>query len=138
MTLAAYLEKVTLRHWQYGSLDCCTFMADWLVESGLPDPMADRRGTYSTRREYRSAIRSEGGILASCSKRFAAVGLKEASAPEAGDVALVLAPARMGRRIVMIPTGSICTSPTMRAVVAPDVRLAGAALTTIKAWAIHG
>ncbi|WP_247366847.1 hypothetical protein [Bradyrhizobium sp. 18] len=113
-------------------------MADWLVSNGLHDPMADRRGTYSTRREYRNAIRSEGGILASCVRRFAAVGLKESDEPKAGDVALVLAPARMGRRIVMIPTGSICTSPTMRAVVAPDVGLAGAPLTTIRAWAIHG
>lgn len=132
--LADYLEAVSRRRWQYGSLDCCTFMADWLVANGLPDPMADRRGTYSTQREYRSAIRSEGGIVASCVNRFAAVDLKETGAPKAGDVALVLAPARMGRRIVMVPTGSICTSPTMRAVVAPDVRLAGAALPTIRAW----
>lgn len=136
--LSWYLEEVTKRRWQYGSLDCCTFMADWLVENGLPDPMADRRETYSSQREYRNAIRSEGGIVASCSKRFSAIGLKEAVTPKAGDVALVLAPARMGRRIVMIPTGSICISNAMRTVVAPDVGLAGAVLTTIKAWAIHG
>ncbi|MBN8987412.1 MAG: hypothetical protein J0H42_04150 [Rhizobiales bacterium] len=113
-------------------------MADWLIANGLPDPMADRRGAYSTRREYRSLIRSEGGIITSCARRFKAVGLFETNAPQSGDVALVLAPTRIGRRVVMASTGSICTSPSMRAVVAPDLALAGAPLFTIRAWGFHG
>lgn len=137
MTLSLYLESVATRRWQYGALDCCTFMADWLVTAGMPDPMVDRRGQYANRVEYRRLMRSEGGVVASCTRRFAAIGLRETLNPKSGDVALVLAPAKFGRRIVMIPTGSICTSSTMRAVVAPDVGVVGATLKTIKAWS-HG
>lgn len=136
--LASYLEAVSARRWEYGALDCCTFMADWLVMNGRPDPMADRRGAYSTRSEYRRLMRGEGGILASCCSRFGAVGLKETRSPQPGDVALVLAPTRIGRRVLMVPTGSICLSPLMRVVVAPDVALAGAVLPTIKAWSVNG
>lgn len=138
MKLAEYLESVSRRRWKYGDLDCCTFMADWLMANGLKDAMAGRRGTYSTLREYRSAMRSEGGILASCTRRFAEIGLRETDSPGAGCVALVLAPTKIGGRVFMAATGSICTSARMRALVAPDVGLAGAELKTIKAWQIDG
>lgn len=137
--LAQYLDEVTTgRGWQYGSLDCCTFMADWLVVLGFEDPMADRRGAYSDRSGYRRLMRSEGGIVTSCARRFAAVGLCETALAAPGDVALVRAPARFGRRIVMVATGAICTSPVMRALVTPDLGLVGARLETIKVWSIHG
>ncbi|WP_244430943.1 DUF6950 family protein [Bradyrhizobium liaoningense] len=138
MTLADYLDAATKRSWHYGTLDCCTFMADWLVALGFQDPMADRRGQYSTRDEYRDLMRSEGGIVASCSRRFGSIGLRETVSPAAGDVALVLAPAPLGRRVVLVATGSICTGPVMRALVTSDVGLVGAKLETIKVWSIHG
>lgn len=131
--LHAYLEKVANRNGQ--PLDCCTFMADWLVESGLPDPMADRRGTYQTRGQQQQMLKSEGGIIATCSKRFFQAGLRETDTPKAGDVAIVMAPfaIRQGR-VLSRPTGAICTSATMRAVVAVDVALAIAAIPTVRTW----
>lgn len=132
--LAAYLDAVTRKHH-----DCCTFMADWLIENGLPDPMADRRGTYSTPREYMRLIKREGGLLASCNKRLQRIGLHETSAPRAGDVAIVLGPVAVRRgRAEFGPTCAICVSDAMRAVVSLDVALAIAQLQTIKAWTFHG
>jgi hypothetical protein len=129
--LADYLEKAAVR-----KVDCCVFMADWLVENGMTDPMSDRRGTY-TPRQWDALLRSEGGILASCSKRFAAIGLRETDTPKAGDVALVLAPfAVRAGRVLSRPTGAICTSAMLRAVVARDVVLAIAALPTIRTWEV--
>jgi len=36
------------RSFAWGTCDCCTFAADWLVLLGKPDPMADVRGTYQS------------------------------------------------------------------------------------------
>jgi hypothetical protein len=126
--LSAYLEKVASRNGQ--TLDCCAFMADWIMENDLPDPMVDRRGTYS-RRQWGTLLDSEGGIIAACSKRFAAIGLRETDTPRSGDVALVMAPVAIGRMEV---TGAICTSATLRAVVGSDVALAIAAPRTLRTW----
>lgn len=109
LMLAAYLDDVAGRACRYGLLDCATLMADWLVLCGWPDPMPDRRGTYATERSYRAAIRSEGGLVASCRRRFAGLGLAAAETHGAGDVALVLAPfaLRPGRAPLCRPTGAI-------------------------------
>jgi hypothetical protein len=134
-SLAAYLERVSSRRWQYGEHDCCTFMADWIVENGLPDPMCDRRGAYSSNGQYRKLIRQEGGLVASCGKRFAAIGLLETEKPKAGDVALVMVPFGVRNdRFLWRPTGSICVSSDMRAVIGSGSALVVAPLTTIKAW----
>jgi len=139
-SLGHYLAGVTRRRWGYGSLDCCTFMADWLMARGLPDAMADRRGTYASRREYRAAIRSEGGIVASCRARFARLGLVETAQPGHGDVALVLAPFAVRRdgRVVSAPVGAICLGRGARAVVTPDKGLVIYPLATVAAWRVAG
>lgn len=135
--LGAYLGAVLRRRFAYGSLDCCTLMADWLVARGLPDPMADRRGKYATHAEYRAAVRAEGGLLQSCRRRFAAIGLVETARPRPGDVGLVRAIARLGgRRLVRIATGAICLSERVQVVVTPDAGLVGAELEILQAWTV--
>jgi hypothetical protein len=133
--LAEYLAEVTGRRWQFGSLDCCTFMADWLVRLGMPDPMADRRGTYSTHRQYRTLLNSEGGLLASCERRFTAIGLEIRANADVGNVAIVLAPAMVRHgRVISVPAGAICVSGPMRAVITPDRGLVIAALPTLRVY----
>ncbi|QOG20469.1 DUF6950 family protein [Bradyrhizobium sp. SEMIA] len=90
--LSDYLDEIAGRTCAYGALDCATLMADWLMRNGWPDAMSDRRGTYVSEREYRAALRSEGGMLASCRRRFASLGLRETADPVEGDPAVVLAP----------------------------------------------
>lgn len=107
LKLRAYLDGVAGRECAYGRLDCATYMADWVVQLGWPDPMPDRRGTYTTEREYIAAVRSEGGFPESCRRRFARIGLCETSNPEEGSVALVSAPVLRSGRAVLAPTGCL-------------------------------
>lgn len=122
MNLSQYMDDaIDRRH------DCCTFMSGWLLENGISDPMKDRRGTYSGPDEYLRLLKDEGGILASCARRFAAVGMSVTKSPKAGDVAIVRAP-------LVGATGAICVSETMRAVVASDAALVIAELPDVRVW----
>lgn len=132
--LEDYLAEVA-RGWR--DLDCCRVMADWLVMQGSDDPMADRRGSYSTRGEYRKMLRSEGGLIPSCTARFEKVGMI-GCAPQRGAVAVVMAPfAQRFGKVWWRPTGAICLSDRMRAVVTADAGLAIAPLPVLLAWKTH-
>lgn len=137
MTLSDYLSSVLRRRFAYGDLDCCTFMSDWLMNIGLRDPMADRRGSYCTKKEYRSAIRAEGGLVESCRNRFARIGLLENGVAAPGDVALVMVPigVRRSGRVAWAATGAIAVSEKRRAVVTLD-GLAIAPAHTLLIWTI--
>lgn len=131
--LEDYLAEVA-RRWR--SLDCCRLMADWLVLQGFADPMVDRRGTYSTRGEYRKMLRSEGGLVESCHTRFARIGLVR-SEPRRGAAAVVMAPfAVRNGRVFWRPTGAVCLSEKLRAVVSID-GLSMGPLPVLTAW-YHG
>lgn len=137
MHLADYLDAVAGRDCAYGCLDCAILMADWLVACGYADSMKDRRGTYASERQYRAAIRSEGGIVASCRRRFARLGLDLTQAPRPGDVALVLAPfARRRSRLLCRPTGALAIGGGCFAVLDWPRGLAAARLGLIAAWSV--
>ena len=138
IALSGYIAAVMRRRFAYGELDCCTFMADWLMRCGFPDAMADRRGAYATRAEYEALIASEGGIVRSCRRRFAALGLKRVRQAMPGDVCLVRAPilAGAGGGVVYGPTGAIALSERLRAVVTIDLGLVGAELEVVQAWRV--
>lgn len=134
--LSEYLGEVAGRPCGYGRLDCAILMADWVMRRGWPDPMPDRRGTYASEREYRAAIRSEGGLVASCGRRFARCGLVPTAAPDEGDVALVLAPIAKGRAI---PAGGIVMASGLVALLDWPRGIVGARLPVVAAWGIgHG
>lgn len=135
--LALYLDQVAGRACGYGRLDCAVLMADWLVACGYPDPMPDRRGSYATAPAYRAAIRSEGGIVASCRLRFARIGLAPTRTAKAGDVALVLAPfARRHDRLLFRPTGALAMSSDTFAVLDWPRGIAAARLQLLAAWSV--
>ncbi|MET3991681.1 hypothetical protein ABID65_003321 [Bradyrhizobium sp. S3.9.2] len=136
MNLARYLDQVAGRDCGYGVLDCAIFVADWLMQCGWPDPMPDRRGTYATERDYRAAIRSEGGLVASCRRRFARIGLGEVVAPHEGDVAVALAPfaPRRGKAPLRLPTGCIVLGGATVALLDWPRGIVGADLQILAAW----
>lgn len=108
--LSDYLQRVGTGY-RIGARDCCTFMADWLLELGLPDVMADRRGSYASARDFRRMLMSEGGLVAACHRRFSAAGLVVTSRPRAGDVAAIMLPyARRGGATCWRATGAIALS----------------------------
>lgn len=137
-SLGDYLGEVAKRRFEYGSLDCCTFIADWLMECGVPDVMSDRRGSYSTRDQFRAAMRMEGGIVKSCRARLSAVGLRETAAVKCGDVCLVRAPLSVEQNgcVRWGAAGSIVVSGDLRAVVTRDRGVVCAAMGTIVAWGV--
>lgn len=139
--LAEYLATLRNRKWQPGSLDCGVFMADWIVACGCRDPIADVRGSYSTEEQFQRILDREGGFLSSCRKRMIAIGMRRTRSSSEGDLMAVMAPyALVNGEIQRRPTGAICVSNTMRAVVTSDlgVVIAGDdALPTLRIWTLN-
>lgn len=135
--LAEYLARVSDRGFAYGSLDCCIFMADWVMACGLPDPMADRRGRYASLSDYEAQMREEGGILKSCLRRFRGIGLHRTGSPGVGDVCLVKVPVVTGACAVALgATGAIRATERFCAVITADAGLVMAEMPIISAWKI--
>lgn len=120
--LKTYLSSLAGRRWRPGALDCGVFMADWVRLVRGVDPIADVRGSYATERGFKRILRREGGFARSCAVRLAAVGYAPTLTPAAGDIAVVLAPyaVREGR-VLRRPTGAICVSTQMCAVMTSDL-----------------
>jgi hypothetical protein len=137
-SLADYLASLRHRRWQPGVLDCGVFMADWVMALCGRDPIADVRGSYRSERGFLKILRAEGGFEKSCAARLEATGFRETAMPADGDVMTVLAPyARRRGKIQHRPTGAICVSAAMRAVITSDlgVVIAGEeALPMLRAW----
>ena len=142
VSLKAYLAALVDRRWRPGALDCGVFMADWVRLVRGVDPIADVRGSYSTEREFRRILRREGGFVNSCAVRLARAGYAPTEAPAAGDLAIVLAPfAVRGGKILRRPTGAICVSEKLRAVMTSDLGVVIAdnkLLPVIKAYHHNG
>lgn len=140
-SLADYLASLRNRKWQPGILDCGVFMADWVRQVCGRDPIADVRGTYTTEKQFLRIVRGEGGFEGACANRLAAVGYRETNSPMAGDIVTVLSPYAQRRgEIQRRPTGAICISPTMRAVITSDLGVVIAnegALPMLKAWTLN-
>ncbi len=138
MILADYFASIARRRWGYGSLDCSTFISDWAVLCGLPDPMKDLRGRYHDQKSYLRLVRAEGGFLVACKARLEAVGMREAVKPKAGDLLVVQAPfAERKGCILSRPTGAIAADPYHVAVVTSDIGMVIAGqdrLPVVKAW----
>lgn len=122
LSLKAYLASLADRRWRPGALDCGVFMADWVRAVRGVDPIADVRGTYSSTREFNLILRREGGFAKSCADRLAAIGYVPTETPAAGDLAVVLAPFAIRKgKILRRPTGAICVSDRLRAVMTSDL-----------------
>ena len=112
-------------------------MADWVNLICGIDPIADVRGSYSTKAEFDSIVTNEGGFLRSSAARLRRAGFVRTRNPSAGDIAIVLAPALDGEMVVREPTGSICVDAERRAVVTSDMGIViagGRALPTLRVW----
>jgi hypothetical protein len=137
MSLADYLDDVAGRDCAYGELDCAILMADWIVICGFADPMPDRRGTYADKRSFRRALKSEGGLLASCKQRFERIGMNETTTPKAGDVAIVMAPfAQRSGRWLRRPTGALVLAGGLAALLDWPRGICGAHLPIAAAWSV--
>lgn len=64
MTLHEYLNNKARLRRDAGRQDCATFCADWIMARGLPDPMAEWRGTYTDEAQATGIYRDGDGLAA--------------------------------------------------------------------------
>lgn len=91
--LGEYLGVVGRQQWNYGDKaspkrDCCTFVADWCVACGYPDPMAFIRDNYTTEAEALELVRKTG-LLRFAVRGARSIGLRATTSPRCGDVAVL-------------------------------------------------
>ena len=94
--LDAYVESTKARAFEWGSLDCVTFAANWRALVTGEDPIAEWRGSYKTEREALKLIAGLGcdGIEALGTRLF---GEPDPLGPKfAGRGDLVLAQGALG------------------------------------------
>ena len=97
MGLGEYLEREAKRPWTWGSADCCTFAADWVLSETGHDPMAQWRD-YSTEADAELLIAEAGGLEAMWSEGLAPV-MSRVDTPSLGSVGLILVPDQFGEII---------------------------------------
>lgn len=89
--LGTYLERIARQPWDPGNRDCCTFLADWCVALGYPDPMAFIRGSYASDEEALELIERRG-LVRLATRGFESIGLERTKEPLTGDVAIIRRP----------------------------------------------
>jgi len=85
--LAAYLEPLRVRPFQWGAHDCCTFSAGAVEAMTGVDPMPEFRGRYSTAIGSARALRKFGAgtLAATMDAKFEAVA---APLAQRGDIVM--------------------------------------------------
>lgn len=93
--LGAYLAAAGRTPWNHGDRpgakhDCTTFIADWCVAAGYPDPMEGWRDAYSTEAEATAFI-DQRGLVALVEGGLAAAGVRRVRRDRVrpGDVAVI-------------------------------------------------
>lgn len=92
MSLAEYLAETMRDPWNWGTVDCCTFGADWLVARGAGDPMAFIRGGYDSQLSAMRRIAEGGGLVALWTRGMSDLGRRPTRALRIGNVAVIAAP----------------------------------------------
>ena len=89
LSLDAYLDRALRQPWRWGKMDCCFFAGDWIAAATGRDPMAARRGTYSTATGARRLIAENGGLLALADLEMTRAGFARTATPDHGDIAII-------------------------------------------------
>ena len=85
--LGAFLHAAGNRRREPGVWDCACMPADWARANGYPDPMAARRGGYSTDDEAHAFIAEAGGLVALFDDYLVRVGIfRREGPPQPGDI----------------------------------------------------
>lgn len=98
--LGAYLLANGQKPWDWGTVDCCTFAADWCVSLEFPDPMAAIRGAYETEAEAQALVQKHG-LLRLVDRGLRGIGWARTLDPKTGDIGLV-------RRMGPVGTDTVC------------------------------
>lgn len=120
--LDAFVAERRNRPFAWGSNDCCTFAADWVLASTGVDPMFNLRGLVTATSAHRELDR-RGGVWEATT---AALGRAEAGfMAQCGDV--VLLSNEKGTKVLGICTGSRLVAPGPDCMMSLSVEAAEAA-----------
>lgn len=136
--LSDFLRSVAVRKWRWGETDCVMVLADWIKEARGFDPAEAWRGSYSSERECSDLLKRRRGLRRHLDDVLSAFGIARTENPAAGDIGLVHAPIRAGKRVRFGPVGAIYVGSGLWAVFSSDCGLVIAPLKMWTAWKVNG
>lgn len=90
--LSSHIRRGDAEPFEFGRLDCCLWVADWVkLQTGF-DPAADWRGQYSTRDEYRHLLLTRGNLIRVATRAMQQIGATPILPADAkpGDVGVIM------------------------------------------------
>jgi hypothetical protein len=90
--LGDYIAAALSRPWVWGQVDCCTFVAGWVIHRGHGDPMAFIRGAYDSEMGALRQIAAGGGLVPLWTRGMIEAGVPEADDARVGDVGIIARP----------------------------------------------
>ena len=131
--LDEYLDAVLTQPWAWGTMDCCTFAAGWIIARTAHDPLGAHRG-YSTSAGARRIIAMHGSLLGLVSHQMAECGFARTDRPEHGDIGLVELPEVSGA--MNLCGASVVIMHTTRWIGRAEEGLFGGDFEPVAAWRI--
>ncbi|GGE26559.1 hypothetical protein GCM10011345_35670 [Gemmobacter megaterium] len=122
---------LALRH-AWGSADCITLPADWVLRMRGVDPAEDIRLTYESASEAQRVWRFFSHPLEAVAPRMQRAGLALTSAPVAGDVGVLLLPLDGMLR----PHGGLCLGRDWAVKMADGGVANGPPVKVLGAWGV--
>ncbi|MCM2455297.1 hypothetical protein HGO37_07870 [Rhizobium sp. CG4] len=104
-TLADFFRAYERKPWQPGQVDCCLFVASWLIWLGHPDPAQDWRGSYDSDEGFRAIIGKAGGLVPLFEQCAVKIRAKRVQCPSVGDVGVIGSQANIDRQFGAIFDG---------------------------------
>lgn len=90
--LTRFLNRAADTPFAWGRFDCLLWLADWLQERRGVDPAAGLRGTYATMLGAARIVASAGGMTQLVARQVGPAGIRPATEPGRGDIAVVSVP----------------------------------------------
>jgi hypothetical protein len=120
--ISAFLQCVQRKKFRWGTLDCLLFVSDAMVAQGLPDPAAQWRGKYRTRKQAYGIIEEHGGVVGLFETGMDHAGARRLSGAKRGCVAVVSPVSGAGEPMGGVWTGSMWAllPPTGLAMFSPE------------------
>lgn len=87
--LAAFLAETGALPWAWGSVDCCTVLADWAQANGHGDLLEQYRGAYDDEAGCLEIIVARGGLLPIISDGCSRAGISPVGSRAPGVIGVI-------------------------------------------------
>jgi hypothetical protein len=111
--LDLFLADARQRHWDWASVNCALWVADWVECATGIDPAHDWRGRGNDADDWKAALDDAGGFMPIIGEAMDA-GFDRTQSPQRGDVGIISVPvSRCDRMPVVGVVAGICAAPSM-------------------------